>query len=223
MGTLTIFCAMNSRVNVKKTADSIRAYLNDDTTNIIPIDTNKKWGTLKISINMKTKIPTFDQLSTLCDVNANVRPVIINLLVAHANIKPLDSYYIVENNLYAVLQFDGLTESESSRLSNGRDVSLTSGVKFLTNKEFIEVLTDCAKLSHHIVVSRCLFACAFQYMKHRRFTPKSKASDFMVKEYFPFLEANAPESAIIDFLTDNPEITLSEDFLLSALKMCGHK
>lgn len=64
-------------------------------------------------------------------------------------------------------------------------------------------------------IVRALQACAFEYLKHRRFTPTSAASKFMIDTYFPELSnVREPlEKDVMDVLTVSPETTLTEVFL----------
>jgi len=153
------------------------------------------------------------------------KTILISILIHNCKTKPLDAYYIANSGALNLISFAAISENEKIKLLLGMKAQLKRSAKYMTDDQFIELIQTAYARNCNYLVVRALRACAFGYMKHRRFTATSSASKFMIETYFPQLinSKEKTEKLIMDELTVCPEITLSETFLQQVCYKLGYK
>lgn len=214
-------------LNVNKLSSSAKDFINDDREGCVVVNDSTPWCTFSYKPNGKTeRVFTASQLFSLADSDNNTNKVVfMNILMNFSNCKPLDAYTIASSGFIYLVEMQGILESEKKKLLATGSAKLKKNAKFLTNNEFLELIESSLVQNQDAKIVRCLNSCAFQYLKHRRFTPTSACSKFMVDIYFPELvqQKEPTEQSMIDLLTNCPETTLTEEFLQKMCHELGHQ
>jgi len=226
MGTLAMF--VNS-FNIISISEDAGEFLTEEREGSMSINSKKAWCKFSYKPdNRKERVFTSEQFDALSKLDGDRgKSLRISILINYCKAKPLDAFFISKSRAFNLIAFEGITESEKHKLFIGLDAKLKKNAKFFTNSEFIEFCKICYVTKNDGQIVRALHACAFEHFKHRRFTPTSFASKFMVDKYFPELSNqnrdSITESHLIEALTNSPETTLTEEFLQQMAHRLGYR